>query len=295
MGAPLPRLGLTLPQFTTDPTRCLEALDQANTLGFAGAFVFDHLWPLGGSKAQPVLESWTLLGALAARAAAPHYRSAIRVGTLVTRAGLRPPALLAHMARTVAGIAGAPAVIAIGTGDSGNRAENDAYGLPFGDAATRLAAARDAIGALRAVPLGGAPEVWAGGNSERVRQLAAESADAWNCWSLRPQELRAQVGELRGDALRAGREPGAVAATWGGQVLIGADADEAERLRAAWGTSRPHDEVDRLVTGSGDEVVQQLRALGEAGAAWCVCSLVGTPAGPARERLAAAAGLARRS
>ena len=65
-GSGLPLLAVTLPQFTEDPGPALEAAADARRLGFAGAFVFDHLWPLGGDRTRPALECWTLLAAVAA-------------------------------------------------------------------------------------------------------------------------------------------------------------------------------------------------------------------------------------
>ena len=60
-----PRLAVTLPQFSADPGPALAACRDARRLGFGGAFVFDHLWPLG-APTRPALEGWTLLAALAA-------------------------------------------------------------------------------------------------------------------------------------------------------------------------------------------------------------------------------------
>ena len=61
-----PLLAVTLPQFSERPGPALEAAADAQRLGFAGAFVFDHLWPLGGPRTRPALECWTLLAAVAA-------------------------------------------------------------------------------------------------------------------------------------------------------------------------------------------------------------------------------------
>src|SRR6266511_2344368 len=105
----MPALAITLPQFRSAPDATLEALEDGRRLGYAGGFVFDHLWPLGQPQ-RPALECWTLLAGLAGRLSAiePGGAGAFRLGTLVTRAGLRPPALLAHMARTVTSVAGPP-------------------------------------------------------------------------------------------------------------------------------------------------------------------------------------------
>jgi alkanesulfonate monooxygenase SsuD/methylene tetrahydromethanopterin reductase-like flavin-dependent oxidoreductase (luciferase family) len=301
----LPTLGLTLPQFSERPRPALEACRDAWELGFGGVFVFDHLWPLGQPE-RPALEGWTLLAALAARVGsegsgeprggAPVNQDpeGFRVGTLVTRAGLRNPGLVARMAATVGEIAGAPPIIGIGRGDAANRDENLAYGLPFGDPAERTAALEATVDALRG-PLGGRPEVWVGGTGPSALALAGRLGDAWNGWGRTPEELAAGLAEVRRAAEGAGRDPAAVAATWGGQVLVAADAGEAEARLAAWGGDRPPAEVARVLAGDPAAVAARLRALADAGASWCVLAPVGGPGAEARALLAAAAGLSGRT
>ena len=51
----LPILGVALPQFSAEPGPALAACRDAHRLGFGGAFVFDHLWPLG-APGRPALE-----------------------------------------------------------------------------------------------------------------------------------------------------------------------------------------------------------------------------------------------
>jgi alkanesulfonate monooxygenase SsuD/methylene tetrahydromethanopterin reductase-like flavin-dependent oxidoreductase (luciferase family) len=297
-----PLLAVTLPQFSERPGPALEAAADARRLGFAGAFVFDHLWPLGGPRTRPALECWTLLAAVAAATGGPersgepqggapeHQGPGFRVGTLVTRAGLRPPAVVARMAATVGEVAGAPAVVGIGRGDLANRAENLAFGLPFGDQAERAAALEETVAALRG-PLAGtpAPEVWVGGTGPGARDLAGRVADGWNGWALTPEELAAGLAGARRVAELAGRDPAAVAGTWGGQVLVAPDPREAEARLARWAPGRPPAELARVVAGDPGTVMGRLRELGDAGAAWCVLAMVGGPSAEMRELLAAAA------
>jgi alkanesulfonate monooxygenase SsuD/methylene tetrahydromethanopterin reductase-like flavin-dependent oxidoreductase (luciferase family) len=286
-GSGLPLLAVTLPQFTEDPGPALEAAADARRLGFAGAFVFDHLWPLGGDRTRPALECWTLLAAVAA--AIREKSGGFKVGTLVTRAGLRAPALVARMAASVGQVAGAPAVIGVGRGDPANRAENQAFGLPFGDPAERAAELEATVAALRG-PLAGtpAPEVWVGGTGPGARDLAGRVADGWNGWALTPEELAAGLAGARRAAELAGRDPAAVAGTWGGQVLVAPDRREAEARLARWAPGRPPAELARLVAGDPGTVMGRLRELGDAGAAWCVLATVGGPGAEMRELLAAA-------
>jgi len=294
-GSGLPVLAVTMPQFSAEPGPALEACRDARRLGFGGAFVFDHLWPLG-APTRPALECWTLLAALAAGVGdRAGGAGGFRVGTLVTRAGLRAPALVARMAATVGQLAGVPPVIGVGRGDPGNRDENQAFGLPFPGAAERTQAVRDTVAALRG-PLAGSPppEVWVGGTGPTGRELAGRLADAWNGWGLAAEELAAGLAAVRRTAEEAGRDPAAVAGTWGGQVLVAPGPGEAEAMLARWGAGRPPGEVARVVAGDPEAVLARLRALGDAGAAWCVLAFVGGSGAGMRALLAAAAGLSGR-
>ena len=306
MATGLPLLGVTLPQFSERPGPAVEACLDARGLGFGGVFVFDHLWPLG-QPSRPALEGWTLLAALAAevgrrpegsgepQGVAPVDRGGsggFRVGTLVTRAGLRAPAMVARMAATVGQVAGAGAIVGVGRGDLANRAENLAYGLPFGDAAERSRVLEATVAALRG-PLAGTPppEVWVGGTGPGALALSGRLADAWNGWARTPEELAAGLAAVRAEAERAGRDPARVAATWGGQVLVAPDRREAADRLARWVADRPPAEAARVVAGDPATVLARLRALGDAGATWCVLAPVGGPGAEARALLAAAAGL----
>jgi alkanesulfonate monooxygenase SsuD/methylene tetrahydromethanopterin reductase-like flavin-dependent oxidoreductase (luciferase family) len=307
MASALPMLGVTLPQFSERPGPAVEACLDARRLGFGGVFVFDHLWPLG-QPSRPALEGWTLLAALAAevgrrpaegsgepQGGAPEGREGsgcFRVGTLVTRAGLRAPALVARMAATVGQVAAAGAIVGVGRGDLANRAENQAFGLPFGDAVERARVLEATVAALRG-PLAGTPppDVWVGGAGPEALAMAGRLADAWNGWGRTPEELAAGLAAVRAAAERAGRDPATVAATWGGQVLVAADRGEAADRLARWVADRPPAEAARVVAGDPATVLARLRALGDAGAAWCVLAPVGGPGAEARALLAAAAGL----
>jgi alkanesulfonate monooxygenase SsuD/methylene tetrahydromethanopterin reductase-like flavin-dependent oxidoreductase (luciferase family) len=211
---------------------------------------------------------------------------------MVTRAGIRAPALVARMAATVGEVAGAPPIVGVGRGDLANRDENLAFGLPFGSIAERAAAVEDTVAALRG-PMAGEPrpEVWVGGVGPGARELAGRLADAWNAWALDPDELAAGLADARAAAERAGRDPGGVAATWGGQVLVAPDRAEARARLERFSPGRPPAELARVVTGDPDTVLARLRALADAGANWCVLASVGGPGAEARALLAAAAGL----
>jgi alkanesulfonate monooxygenase SsuD/methylene tetrahydromethanopterin reductase-like flavin-dependent oxidoreductase (luciferase family) len=283
----MPLLGTTVPVFTPDPGRAVAATRQARALGYAGAFVLDHLWPPGGPRSKPALECWTLLAALAAAAGGPGFR----LGTLVTRAGLRPPALLTHMAATIGQAAGEPLIVGVGGGDALSHPENRAYGVPALGPSARADAVERVAGLLRSLPEGAPrPEVWVGGAGARMRAVAGRAADAWNGWETTPEELAAGLAVARRAAGAAGRDPEAVRATWAGRVLVGDDAADARARFAAW-SQKGETGADRVIAGDPATVVRALRALRQAGAAWCVLAFVGGDVHAMRARLATAAGM----
>lgn len=301
---PLPRIGLTLPQFRRDPGAALAVLEELWRLGYDGAFVFDHLWPLL-QPTRPALEGWTLLAAVAARHGQLQRAAGtrdgggaggLRLGTAVTRAGLRAPSLVAHMAATVRSAAGTPLIVGLGAGDALSRPENRAFGLPYHHTADRLAEVEATALALRRAGSATA-EVWVGGLSPALRALAGRVADAWNAWGVTPEELAAGLAQARQAAERAGRDPAAVQATWGGQLLLGGDAAEARALLDRWAERREPRDVASTVAGDAATVLRRLRELGEAGATWCVGALVGgsdQQLAAMRSLLAKAAGFATR-
>jgi alkanesulfonate monooxygenase SsuD/methylene tetrahydromethanopterin reductase-like flavin-dependent oxidoreductase (luciferase family) len=200
------------------------------------------------------------------------------------------------MAATVAEVAGGPLIVGLGMGDAANRAENEAFGLPYHqDPVRRAADLVRSVSALDQQVGRTVAAVWVGGGSHRARGVAARLADAWNGWGLTPDELAAGMVEVRRAAEEAGRDPAEVAGTWGGQVLVGADAAEARALLSRWGASRPAEDVGRTIAGDPATVVARLAELGEAGARWCVLAPVGGPGAAMRALLAEAAALPPRA
>jgi alkanesulfonate monooxygenase SsuD/methylene tetrahydromethanopterin reductase-like flavin-dependent oxidoreductase (luciferase family) len=167
------------------------------------AWAFDHLLPIGGPKDGPIFEGWTLLAALAAQT------SRLRLGLLVTSNRVRPPALLAKIAATVDVVSGGRLNFGIGVGSRTDipwaRAEYDAYGLPYHDAAYAVGSLAEACTVIRRLwtedkpfdfhgsylSLTGAfcnpkpvqrpgPPFVIGGQAAPTLRVVAEHADVWN-------------------------------------------------------------------------------------------------------------------
>jgi alkanesulfonate monooxygenase SsuD/methylene tetrahydromethanopterin reductase-like flavin-dependent oxidoreductase (luciferase family) len=264
------RVGITLPTFTDDPSRPLRAAKAAESAGLSGVFAFDHLWPLG-QPARPALHGLTTLGAIATAT------ERVAVGPLVARVGLLPDVVLVNMLRSLDVVSGGRLLAALGTGDSGNRDENAAYGVPFEPARMRLDRLRRCLGDLRACGV----QTWAGGRSPMLRDAAAEAADALNVWGATPAQTAAEGADVR---RRAGER--SIGITWAGQVLIGRDEDAAADILARHGT-RPG-----LVHGTPADLAAHFVALVDAGAEWAVCAPLDHDAPDAMELIAHAASIA---
>jgi alkanesulfonate monooxygenase SsuD/methylene tetrahydromethanopterin reductase-like flavin-dependent oxidoreductase (luciferase family) len=243
-------VGITLPTFTDDASRATAAAQRAEALGLDGVFVFDHLWPLGQPH-RPALHGLTMLGAVAAAT------TTITVGPLVARVGLLPDAVLVNTLRSVGIVSDGRLLAALGTGDSGNRPENEAYGVPFEPAEDRLTRLRSCLEELAAAGI----STWAGGRSPALREVAAAAAGGLNVWGATLAEVADEGADARRRA--AGR---ALEVTWAGQVLLGASPGEtASRLERSG--SRPG-----LVAGTPTDLAAHFDALAAVGATWAVCA-----------------------
>jgi alkanesulfonate monooxygenase SsuD/methylene tetrahydromethanopterin reductase-like flavin-dependent oxidoreductase (luciferase family) len=243
------KLGLTLPSFRADVAPSLDVARAAEEHGLDGVFAYDHLFRrTAAGERRPAIEMFTLMGAVASAT------TRIAVGSLVARATLRPPAVLANGFDTLARILGNERLlVALGAGDAQSQEENETFGLAFGTAADRVAALRDSIDATRDR---GYP-VWVGGTDPAVREVAAAHADGWNKWGPGVERFREQGANL---AVAAARSPFTV--SWGGLVVLGDDDDaaaaKAERLGAG----------EQVIVGGPDVVAAALRTYADAGAEW---------------------------
>lgn len=198
------KVGITLPQFGDDVELAIDVARQAEAAGLDGVFVFDHLWAIGQPD-KPAIYSLALLGALAAET------SRITIGTLVSRVGLLPSAVLVNALGSVQRMVGERLIAGVGAGDSLSKAENLAYDVPFDPAAVRLAEVAEVVDALRDKGI----STWVGGRSAETRRIAIDHADALNMWDATPAEVAAEK---------------TVPVTWGG--VLRPDDDAAVLLSA---------------------------------------------------------------
>lgn len=210
----------------SDLLRFWEQADESNR--FASGWVFDHMLPILGAPPGPVLESWTLLSALAMRT------RNIGLGVMVSGNGYRNPALLAKIATTLDVISSGRAWLGIGAG--WNEREHRAFGFPLAPVAERMDRLDEACQVIDALfdsptgatfhgqhhavrgaildppPVRGRIPIMVGGRGERrTLRAAARWADAWNLPAGTPEELEHKIGVLRNHCVEWGRDTAAVA------------------------------------------------------------------------------------
>lgn len=203
------RVVVGLPQISADPQAVLDAAREAEEAGAWGVWTFDNLTTLRGPD-RAVLDGWALLSLLAGGT------GGLRLVSLVTRARIRPPALVARMAAVVQAASGGRLTVGIGAGDRASLAEEHRFGIVApADRAARLDAVERTVEALRGRgpgpvrPSHDPVPVWIGGAGSELVDLAARVADAWHGWGLSPAAFSERASSLR--AHRPGIE-----CWWGG-------------------------------------------------------------------------------
>ncbi len=287
------RIGLVLPLFSGNAERVVAFAQRAESLGYDGVFAFDHFFPPGAPGDRPSLEAFSILAAVAAAT------TRLSVGTLVTRASIRPAGLVAKMAASIDDISDGRMILGIGTGDPIDEPEHEAFGLMYLEKAERRVHLIETVRAVKSLFRGvpyeggdrvpalagpllprcrrpGGPPVWVGGQADEVVRIAAREADAWNGWGLSIPEFARKANVLRETAAEAGRD---VEATWAGIVVVGEDEDEAGRMlneRYKKGMLETN-----VWAGSADALTWWFEGLHTAGASWAVLVAAGSADRPA--------------
>src|SRR3989441_6734006 len=125
----------------SDPIEAYETMarvaQEAEALGFASIWLFDHFHTVPQPTQEVTFECWTSTAALA------RDTTRVRLGQIVTCNGYRNPALLAKMASTVDVLSHGRLICGLGAGWYEH--EFRAYGYDFPDGPTRLRYLRDAV------------------------------------------------------------------------------------------------------------------------------------------------------
>src|SRR5438046_2232186 len=143
--------GVTWPQWQAIAAACEQH-------GVGSLFRSDHYLPLDGHEERPVVDAWGTLCALAA------VTTQLRLGTLVSPATFRDPAVVAKLAATAAAVSGGRGSLGLGAGRRAR--QHGASGLP-------CPASREPLGARpehRGEPGVTPPETWISGTPDEARE-----------------------------------------------------------------------------------------------------------------------------
>jgi F420-dependent oxidoreductase-like protein len=290
------RFGLQIPNFSLgvpDTELFAGVVDltlAAESVGFDSVWVMDHFYqlpPLGGPS-QPMLESYTLLAALAARS------RQIRLGALVTGVTYRNPALLAKMATTLDLISSGRAILGIGA--AWYEVEHDELGFSFPTVGERMDRLEEAVQICRAMfredspsfegryykisgarnvpgPIqeGGPPILIGGSGEKRTLRLVARFADMCNITGD-VDTVRHKVGVLRGHCEAIGRDPAEITVSRLSTLVLTNTSEETattwDLLRSAAGESAAGFDV-----GQADELLERVRDLEDAGVDYLIFNM----------------------
>jgi F420-dependent oxidoreductase-like protein len=282
------RFGLQIPNFDDSggPGSLFDGVlalaGAAEATGFDSVWVMDHFFqlpPLGGPAAA-MLDSYTLLGALAART------ERVRLGALVSGVTYRNPAHLAKIVTTLDVISAGRAIL--GLGAAWYDVEHDGLGFEFPPAGERLDRLEEALQVCRAmfteeapsfhgayyrirearnvpppVQPGGPTILVGGGGEKRTLRLVALYADMCNITGD-AATVAHKVAVLRSHCETVGRDPSEVLVSRLSTLVLTSSAEETKStmdfLRQVTGEEPSGSDV-----GTPDELVARIEELAAAG------------------------------
>jgi alkanesulfonate monooxygenase SsuD/methylene tetrahydromethanopterin reductase-like flavin-dependent oxidoreductase (luciferase family) len=221
------QLGLALPQYDYTarvewPT-VVDHATRAEAAGFDSVWLADHLF-LGVEKYGAPPGGHFGYDPIVALAALTERTATVQLGILVLCAQLRPPKLLVRQLQTLQDAAGGRLVPGAGAG--WYEPEYAAAGVPFERPGVRLRQLEELLGLFAEW---GLPRL-VGGRGDRLLELVARSADAWNtAWALTPEAWAERSAFLDRACEAIGRDPATVERSLGLFALVGEDQRDLER------------------------------------------------------------------
>jgi probable F420-dependent oxidoreductase len=259
------RFGICLANIGTysDPRVGLRVAQAAETAGWDGVFIWDHLAFVWGS---PAADPWITLASIASAT------SRVRIGTAVTPVARRRPQVLAHQVATLDVLSRGRVIFGAGLG--GSVGEFGKFGEPT-DARVRAAMLDEGLDVLRALwsgeevthrgahytvdgvtfaptPVQAPVPIWIGGNRPASLRRAARW-DGWLADSADPTGMTLTPDDVARNIEQIGREEGFEVAVLG-QSDRG-DPAAYERAGATWWLENIHD-----MRGSIDDVLALVNA-----------------------------------
>lgn len=243
----MPTFGIKPAQQFTGISALREIWAIADDGGFDGCWTFDHLVPMGRTRAGDIFDGWTLLAAMA------EATERVRIGCLVSGNTNRHPGTLAKIAATIDHLSGGRLNVGLGAG--GDAYTDAMMGTPTAPAVERVERLAEALTILNLLwtqpvsdfqgshytltgaisdpkPMQPKPPLWLGSSGEkRGLRVVAEHADVWLNAALPGTgipELQRLSGVLDAHCVTVGRDPATIRRAV--QFRLPTDPDEALRL-----------------------------------------------------------------
>src|SRR5580700_10374190 len=283
------KVGLQLPAFSGFASAGLfdhivGLATAAEGSGFDSVWVMDHYFqlPALGGPDQPMLEAYTLLGALAART------QRVQLGALVTGVTYRNPGILAKIVTTLDIVSQGRAIL--GIGGAWYDVEHQALGVAYPSDGIRLDMLEEAVQVCRAMFTGddvsfsgdhyrldharnlprpvqaGGPKIMIGGGGEkRTLRLVARYADMCNVTGD-VSTLARKIGVLRRHCAEAGRDPAEVGVTWMTPLILTTSSQNTAEVREMVAAAVPAEQIAGFTIGQPHEVPGLIAGHIEAGA-----------------------------
>jgi F420-dependent oxidoreductase-like protein len=252
--------------------------------GFDGFFRSDHFMRMGPGDPLPgPTDAWTTLAGLA------RETTRIRLGTLVSSATHRLPAVLAIQVAQVDEMSGGRIELGLGTGWF--EAEHRAYGIRFPAKRFNLFEEQLAIvTGLWSTPIGAAfdfagehytlegapalpkprqdpvPIIIGGGGPRRTPELAARYATEFNIGFRPEDEVADAFARVRAACERIDRDPATLKLSVALPTIAGADREALTRRAAATGRTLDEFRNGTNICGDAEEIAAKVGRLADLGA-----------------------------
>jgi F420-dependent oxidoreductase-like protein len=257
--------------------------------GIEALFRSDHYLSVFGRNERGALDAWATINALAA------VTRRIRLGTMVSPATFRHPALLAKLVTTADHVSGGRVELGLGAG--WHEPEHRGYGFAFPRTRTRMEVLAEQLEIVHGLcgpgpfafegrhyrveaiePSGALPKpvqqphpplIMGGNAGPRSAALAARWADEYNTVFASPDVCQERRRALEQAFEKAGRDPAELTFSLMTGCILGTDASEVEhrarRVAERSGRDMTGTDTSALIVGTVEEAVVKLRALEEAG------------------------------
>src|SRR5689334_22883890 len=252
--------------------------ERAEALGFESLWAWDHVL-LGVEPSFPIVDSITMLGAVAART------RTIKLGTGVLVLPLRNPVVAAKSLGSLDVISSGRLILGVAAGWYAR--EFDAVGVPFKqrgrlfernlDILTRLWTQervtlqadefnlREAVMRPKTVQRP-RPPILIGGYVDAVLKRVATKGDGWLTYFYTPESYTRSWQKILGFAREAGRDPKTLTGTNQLAILVGASRAETEEPMRRWLSTEwdvaawSESTIEHAIRGNVKECIEQLRA-----------------------------------